>query len=556
MNNNASFMFTGESTLTDNMNEEPICLDSNEECSGNGYFFDNMLTFDTTDMIQFDQSMSRTSVGATGAAEISHCYRVENNRLHGGFVRAAAFENFCSYNGVGHGGADDMSSLLLTSAAAPNGQCQFSAPNLPTNVGIAIDSATATAMAATGSNHDSRIMQKNIIYNNSNNNNSNNIIHSNTSSKITNHTNNNVKYISNSREDSQYLSPTYVYYANGTGGAGLGHGMGSGSSECYAASNASTYLGAENAFPALCDNVNGVASGLYSDATNNIPRNQLAKTGMSIRTEDLSMAGTDSAVTQVIQDIFSSPTQQSLVTQYPLIPGMIDEGLLMSLPPLPTPCRETFIAASSICAGNSLALDDERVTVAGPTSAAAKVFAAANKKTDNKARKPRAPRATKPKKAGGAAGLIGAVAKPVSPARGAVATPTAAVATAVLDVGPIASELTDEQLLKLLPKKVRKKAKFDSPVASRFCHVCSRTPKNVRLAVCANIHAGVCRKVVCERCFDDYKYGSFAEAHGPGSAWICPHCSDGCPERAQCRTYSRINDRLRATRLKQPKNSR
>lgn len=112
--------------------------------------------------------------------------------------------------------------------------------------------------------------------------------------------------------------------------------------------------------------------------------------------------------------------------------------------------------------------------------------------------------------------------------------------------------LTDEQLLLLRPKKKRKKAKFESPVPSRFCHVCSRTPKNVRLAVCSKIRDGTCRKVICERCFDEYKYGNFDES-ALCTSWICPHCSGMCPERAQCRTYSRINDRLRVSRLKQPK---
>lgn len=114
------------------------------------------------------------------------------------------------------------------------------------------------------------------------------------------------------------------------------------------------------------------------------------------------------------------------------------------------------------------------------------------------------------------------------------------------------SYLTDEQLLLLKPKKQRKKAKFESPIPSRFCHVCSRTPKNVRLSVCSKIRDGICRKVVCERCFDEYGYGNFEEAI-IFSNWTCPHCIGICPERAQCRTYSRINDRLRVSRLKQPK---
>lgn len=118
-------------------------------------------------------------------------------------------------------------------------------------------------------------------------------------------------------------------------------------------------------------------------------------------------------------------------------------------------------------------------------------------------------------------------------------------------------EVTEAEaaLLLMKPKKCRKKAKFDSPVASRFCHICSRTPKNVRLAVCKKICDGVCRKVICEKCFVDYQYGNFEEAI-TFKEWLCPHCSGICPKRAQCGTYSRINDKLRVTRLKQPKQPR
>lgn len=115
-------------------------------------------------------------------------------------------------------------------------------------------------------------------------------------------------------------------------------------------------------------------------------------------------------------------------------------------------------------------------------------------------------------------------------------------------------QITDDELLRLRPKKQRRAAKFDKPVPSRFCHVCSRTPKNVRLVVCSKIKEGTCRKVICEKCFEEYKYGDFDLAlHTDASEWICPHCSHTCPERAQCRTYQRINDRLRVSRLKQEK---
>ena len=122
----------------------------------------------------------------------------------------------------------------------------------------------------------------------------------------------------------------------------------------------------------------------------------------------------------------------------------------------------------------------------------------------------------------------------------------------------IQKKISDAQLLRLRPKKKRRAARFDKPVPSRFCHVCSRTPKNVRLAVCSNIRRGICRKVVCEKCFDLYKYADFDSVLNMETEWICPHCSECCPAKAQCGTYQKINDRLRVNRLKQsgPRNVR
>lgn len=109
---------------------------------------------------------------------------------------------------------------------------------------------------------------------------------------------------------------------------------------------------------------------------------------------------------------------------------------------------------------------------------------------------------------------------------------------------------TYEWLARMKPKLKRRAARFDKPVASRFCHVCSRTPKRVRLAVCSKIRKGTCRKVICERCFGLYKYGNFEQAYEQPSSWICTHCTGQCPPKAQCRTYQRINEQLRLLRLR------
>ena len=113
--------------------------------------------------------------------------------------------------------------------------------------------------------------------------------------------------------------------------------------------------------------------------------------------------------------------------------------------------------------------------------------------------------------------------------------------------------ITDDELLQLKPKKKRRAAKFEKPRASRFCHVCSRTPKSVRLVTCANIQTGTCRKVVCIKCFETYNLGDFEAVEKGTQEWPCTHCTNQCPERAQCKTYQRTNDKLRLKRLKQEK---
>jgi hypothetical protein len=113
--------------------------------------------------------------------------------------------------------------------------------------------------------------------------------------------------------------------------------------------------------------------------------------------------------------------------------------------------------------------------------------------------------------------------------------------------------VSDEELLAMKPLKPRKKATFDAPTPSNFCHICSRTPsRGIRLAVCSGLQLGQCRKVVCERCFTDYSLGcTFDDAKATFKDWKCAHCSGICPERAQCRTYQNVNRKLRLQRLRQ-----
>ncbi|KAK1867462.1 hypothetical protein I4F81_009969 [Pyropia yezoensis] len=81
--------------------------------------------------------------------------------------------------------------------------------------------------------------------------------------------------------------------------------------------------------------------------------------------------------------------------------------------------------------------------------------------------------------------------------------------------------------------------KFNSPVPSRFCHVCGRKSVAVPVAACGNLLNGTCRKVICAVCFDRYGLDAAvldAAIAGGGAAtgvtpgWKCPHCTDGCPD--------------------------
>lgn len=95
------------------------------------------------------------------------------------------------------------------------------------------------------------------------------------------------------------------------------------------------------------------------------------------------------------------------------------------------------------------------------------------------------------------------------------------------------------------------KAKRPKPSASRFCHVCTRSANAVNVATCRNLATGRCRKVICEKCANDYGWQDVLDviANPPlGLAWTCVHCRQCCPPRAQCATYQRINEqrRLRA----------
>lgn len=82
--------------------------------------------------------------------------------------------------------------------------------------------------------------------------------------------------------------------------------------------------------------------------------------------------------------------------------------------------------------------------------------------------------------------------------------------------------------------------RYKNAQPSKFCHVCSRCDDVVQTLVCGNIQDGSCRKVVCEKCFEKYKW-DWAGSFSMGEMWACPHCRQCCPEKARCGIYHRTN---------------
>lgn len=91
----------------------------------------------------------------------------------------------------------------------------------------------------------------------------------------------------------------------------------------------------------------------------------------------------------------------------------------------------------------------------------------------------------------------------------------------------------------------RKPKTYAKPVASRFCHICSRMPRRGQsAAVCLNMKRGLCRKIVCERCIVEQGWDLASTRAGvEAGTWLCPHCAGVCPPRSQCHIYNRINAR-------------
>eukprot|EP00178_Gracilaria_changii_P016775 TRINITY_DN48139_c0_g1_i1.p1 TRINITY_DN48139_c0_g1~~TRINITY_DN48139_c0_g1_i1.p1 ORF type:complete len:280 (-),score=43.16 TRINITY_DN48139_c0_g1_i1:15-854(-) len=94
---------------------------------------------------------------------------------------------------------------------------------------------------------------------------------------------------------------------------------------------------------------------------------------------------------------------------------------------------------------------------------------------------------------------------------------------------------------------------YSNPTPSSHCHVCARTSKAVRFATCARIRQGLCRKVICHKCF--VKFGWNWEEAMRDEEWLCVHCRGACPEgRSQCFIYARVNRRRGSKRRRATQN--
>lgn len=94
---------------------------------------------------------------------------------------------------------------------------------------------------------------------------------------------------------------------------------------------------------------------------------------------------------------------------------------------------------------------------------------------------------------------------------------------------------------------------YANPQPSAYCHVCARTSKAVQFAICARIKEGLCRKVICNKCFG--KFGWDWDAAQKNPDWVCVHCRGDCPEGSQCFVYTKVNKAREKKRGQHPKGS-
>uniref|UniRef100_A0A7S1XF76 Zinc-finger domain-containing protein n=1 Tax=Compsopogon caeruleus TaxID=31354 RepID=A0A7S1XF76_9RHOD len=88
-------------------------------------------------------------------------------------------------------------------------------------------------------------------------------------------------------------------------------------------------------------------------------------------------------------------------------------------------------------------------------------------------------------------------------------------------------------------QRKQKMKRYKSLEPSRHCHVCSRPDDSVEVMVCSRLFQGICRKVVCEKCFERYEWDF--EGSRANNDWLCTHCRGECPDKACCKKYEKTN---------------
>lgn len=102
----------------------------------------------------------------------------------------------------------------------------------------------------------------------------------------------------------------------------------------------------------------------------------------------------------------------------------------------------------------------------------------------------------------------------------------------------------DMEIERPLPKARRKRTKakgvkrYLNAKSSNYCHVCCRARGRGDHMICSNVSHGTCRKVICSKCFSNFGWDWHTARSDPES-WVCPHCENKCPPRAQCKVYSK-----------------
>uniref|UniRef100_A0A7S1TIE4 Zinc-finger domain-containing protein n=1 Tax=Compsopogon caeruleus TaxID=31354 RepID=A0A7S1TIE4_9RHOD len=104
----------------------------------------------------------------------------------------------------------------------------------------------------------------------------------------------------------------------------------------------------------------------------------------------------------------------------------------------------------------------------------------------------------------------------------------------------------------LKPVRQFKVKKYFKRIPSHHCHICRRSALMIPTVVCLNIRGGLCRKVVCQKCFETYQW-DFESAAKEDSGWLCTHCREVCPPRAQCFIYQRVNTRRKIRNMEKMK---